>query len=167
VSIMIALQSLGTESLNLAASCISTAEGLRGFLSNRSEVLDLRRALASGSVTFDQIQLFVQQLLRDFKRNEKLTNEYILAAIGVALETFPGRFADDFLTELAAIRTKELPLASRVASLALRRRNERVPELTYKEKTFPFSRTDGPREPVIGAVESCTQRVEFDYVTAA
>ena len=167
---------LRDESLKLAASSISTAEGLRVFLSGRAEVLEVRRALATGSLTCDQIRTFVQRLLRNFRVNRKFVDEYVLAAIAVALESFPGHFADQYLSDLASVRIKEMPLASRVASLAIRQRKELVPALTYKEFVAAVSRErtltrpdlEGPREWKVTRLNAHTDQPKaFRYESAA
>ena len=47
--------------------------------------------------------------------------EINLEAIAVALETYPGPFAEEYLKDLSRLKIPELPLAPRVARLCLTR----------------------------------------------
>lgn len=141
------LDELQNESLEMASSSISTAEGLRDFLSRRPEVLELRRALAAGGIVIDDLRIFVQHLLRDFRANEKFTGDYVLAAIAAALESFPGAFADEYLSDLASIHIREIPLAPRVARLAMQQRETSVSEATCREKILSIPDVGELRQP--------------------
>lgn len=114
------------------AATISTAQGLRSFLRARAEVVGIRKALSSGELTPVQLKVFVRDLLRGFTSGRKFTDEIILAVIAVAVETLPGSFADEYLRELAALKVGEIPLAPRVAALALVERQLRVAGLTER-----------------------------------
>lgn len=134
---MSVLHQLRNESFETVAGSISTGEGLRDFLSQRPEVLNVRRALETGSIVLEEIQLFVQHLLQQFRANERFADDYVLAALAVVLESFPGRFADDFLCDLSALHIREIPLAPRVARLAMRQREASVPGITWRNMLLP------------------------------
>lgn len=144
---MSVLDGLRSESLETASSSISTAEGLRDFLSRRLEVLELRRTLATGGIVIDDVRNFVQHLLQDFRPNEKFAGDYILAAIAVALESFPGAFADEYLSDLASLHIREMPLAPRVARLAVQQRETSVSEATWREKILSIPDVRELRQP--------------------
>jgi hypothetical protein len=134
---------------DLALSCISTAEGLRNELSKRVEVLALKRALMSGSVTFDDVRAFVERLMERFVRGSKSQIDIVLAAIVNAIDFLPAKRVDDFLDSLAGVRIAEMPMAPRVARLAVRERWNRFTEVTIRDVSFmtplPFG-GDGPQE---------------------
>jgi hypothetical protein len=133
---MPALNNLRNLSLDATLSTISTAEGLRSFLSSRPEVIDLRHALDAQAIDSDDVHSFVSELLGHFRRGTRFGEEPVLAAVAVAVETLPAPFAQEFLEDLARVRVAELPLAPRVARLSLRERDKRVSQLTVRDLTI-------------------------------
>jgi len=126
------LQRLLSHELQEAAFPISTAEGLQAFLRSRPEVVGLRTALACGELTAPEVEEFVRELLRSFAAGRKFSDEIVLAAIAVAVETLPGRFSEEYLGALSTLRIKEMPLAPRVASLSRVQRAKRLVGLTER-----------------------------------
>lgn len=133
---MNALDSLCLERLVEAAFPVSSAEGLRALLRDRPEVVAVRRALMAGELTTGEVAAFVRATLRRLSPGKKLTEEVAVAAVAVALESLPGKFAVEFLENLAALRVQELPLAPRVAALALARRKETIVESTERSEAI-------------------------------
>lgn len=128
------------------ALCISTAEGLRTFLGSRPEVLEVRRAFKAEAIHADDIRSFVDDMFVDFARGSRFHGEVVIAAIAVAVETLPVRFAQSFLEDLARVRISELPLAPRVARLSIQERDKRLSQLTVRDMTLsePVPETGGP-----------------------
>ncbi len=127
---MSALQRIRSDEFIEAAFPISSARGLRAMLRARPEVVDLRRELTSGALTPSHVQTFVGELLSQLQRGRKLTEEVVLAAIAVAMETLPGSFAHSYLSDLAGLEIQEIPLAPGVARHALDRRKTVLVEST-------------------------------------
>ena len=130
---------------NLASS-ISTAEGLRTFLSSRPEVLSLRRAVATEAVGAQELREFIRTLLRGFTPNRRFADDVSIAAVAVAIETHPAPFAQEFLDVLGRLVAAEAPLAPRVARICLRERRSRVSGLTTRNVTIS-SPVPGPWGP--------------------
>lgn len=129
---MNALRDLQNEDIQTKSSVISTAEALRAFLQYRFEVVSLRKAVEAGEITPTDIKEYVDELLRSFSTGTKFLYEIDLAAISMALETFPGPFAQEFLEDLSRLKIQELPLAPRVARLCLTRRRKVVSGVTVR-----------------------------------
>ncbi len=119
---------------------IATPEALREVLRVAKEVRALRRALEEGVLTEREIRDGVAASFGDFRPNARFSAEVGLAALAVALETFPAPFSEGFLADLAAIRAREMPMAPRVAALALRHRHALLAGTTFSEMVFPPAR---------------------------
>jgi hypothetical protein len=146
---MNALNAIRGDDIQAKGFLISTAEALRAFLRDRPEVVSLRRAINTGEITSVDIKIYVEELLRSFRAGRKFTDEIALAAIAIAVETFPGAFAEEYLENLANLRIQELPLATRVARLSLSRRREVVIGVTDRLKVIsalPQNQGIQPRE---------------------
>ncbi len=133
---MSALRDLQNEDIQTKGLVISTAEALRAFLQYRSEVVSLRRAVEAGAITPTDIEEHVDELLRSFSTGTKFVYEIDLAAISMALETYPGPFAEEYLEDLSRLQIQELPLAPRVARLCLARRRKVVSGVTVRTKVI-------------------------------
>ena len=118
------------------ASSISTAEGLRAFLTSRPEVLSLRRAVATEAVGAQELREFIRTLLLGFTPNRKFADDVSIAAVAVAVETHPASFAQEFLDVLGQLVAAEIPLAPRVARICLRERRRRVSGMTTRQLTI-------------------------------
>jgi hypothetical protein len=92
-----------------------------------------------------EIEEFVRGRLVDLKPKIYFPHEPAFCALAVALETLSIPAAEDFLSELAALRIAEMPISSRVAALNLRHRREILISNTikvFKVKSLPLP--DGP-----------------------
>ena len=139
---MNALRDLQNEDIRTKGSVISTAEALRAFLQYRSEVISLRKAVEGGEITPTDIRDYVDELLRSFSTGIKFAYEIDLAAISMALETFPGPIAEEYLEDLSRLKIRELPLAPRVARLCLTRRRKVVSSVTIRTKVISIPSFD-------------------------
>lgn len=147
---MNALGNLQNEEIQTKGFVISTAEALKAFLKYRPEVLSLRKSIEAGEVTPTDIKEYVDELLRSFSTGKKFAHEIDLAAISMALETFPGNFAEEYLEDLSRLKIQELPLAPRVARLCLARRRKVVSGVTVKSTVIsmlPYDEEQFFREP--------------------
>lgn len=139
---MTALGNLQNEEIQTKGFVISTAEALKAFLKYRPEVVGLRKAIEAGEVTQTDIEEYVAELLRSFSSGKKFAHEIDLAAISMALETFPGSFAEEYLEDLSRLQIQELALAPRVARLCLARRRKVVSGVTMRTKVISIRRYD-------------------------
>ena len=133
---MNALRDLQNEDIQTKSSVISTAEALRAFLQYRLEVVSLRRAVEAGEIAPTDIKEYVDELLRSFLTGTKFLYEIDLAAIAMALETYPEPFAEKYLEDLSRLHIQELPLAPRVARLCLTRRRKVVSGVTDRTEVI-------------------------------
>jgi hypothetical protein len=133
---MIELERLLTLVDDLPLSCISTAEGLRSYLSRHVEVARLREALKAGAVTFADLEAFMLALIAQFVPGTRNANDVVIAAVVVGIEPLPAAALQDFLEDLARVRIAEMPMAPRVARLSLRERAQGFAQLTTREFTI-------------------------------
>lgn len=131
---------------DVTLSCISTAEGVRNHLSARPEVVALRGALKTGSVTFDDVGAFVRELIAEFVRGTRSPADSVIAAVVVAIEMLPPASIQEFLEDLARVKIAEMPMSPRVARLSLRERTERLAQVTIRDLTIanPIPQAYGP-----------------------
>ena len=141
---MAALENLMSDDFLLNVNWHSTGEALYDHLAESGYVASLRREIASSATSNEQIEQFVRELLRDFRRGAKFPWDTTIAAVAVALRYVPGDFATRFLGELSALRVAEIPLAPRVSAIALAQRREHLAGETIKCVSFR-------RAPVVGA----------------
>lgn len=99
----------------------STAEALRVLLRRSPEVHEIRKAYDAGAVTAATLRQFVQQLFTASSA-DSMPHEHALAAIAVVLEDRFTDFSEEYLVDLARVRTARLAMASRVARVCLRKR---------------------------------------------
>ena len=126
------LDALENDDLQSKASMISTSEALTKFLQRRIEVGELRGAVASGQVSVNMLREFVSRRLSSFEVGKRFPHEVSLAAIAVALERNPSEFAEEYISDLAGLEIRELPLAIRVGRFVLSRRRDLLSGLTQK-----------------------------------
>ncbi len=100
----------------------STAEALRVLLRRSPEVHEIREAYDAGAVTAATLRQFVQQMLAASSA-DSMPHEHALAAIAVVLEDRFTGFSEEYLVDLARVRTARLAMASRVARVCLRKRS--------------------------------------------
>jgi hypothetical protein len=145
---MIELDRLLNLSDDLTLSCISTAEGVRTYLSTRSEVLALRVSLESGGTTFGDVKAFVRGLISSFVPGTLSPADAVLAAVVAAIEPLPQVAIEEFLDDLARVKVAEIPMSPRVARLSVRERRKRLAQVTFRDFriTSPVHQADGPRE---------------------
>ena len=93
----------------------STPAVLRKLLMRRSEIEALRRCYDDGSLSDDGIRDFVNQLLADGGGEEPFPYQVALAAIAVMLEERFSLFAEEYVRDLARVRSSSFALASGVA----------------------------------------------------
>ena len=129
---MDALSALDGEDFQSRAQVIATADALARFLRDCSEVTELRAALSSGQLTGNHLRKYVKSLIRAFDAGMRFPHEINLAAIAVALERSLIPFANEYIRDLSALKVAEVPLASRVARLVLKRRHMTVAGHTHK-----------------------------------
>lgn len=109
----------------------STAEALRVLLRRSHEVHEIREAYDAGAVTAATLRQFVQQMLAASSA-DSMPHEHALAAIAVVLEDRFTDFSEEYLVDLARVRTARMAIASRVARVCLRERS-RFAQTTAKE----------------------------------
>jgi hypothetical protein len=96
------------------------------MLQKAPEVLRLRESLGQGAISDLTIRKFVAKLMQDLRQGERFRHEVVLAAIAVALESWGGGFADEYLNQLAALKVGEMSMSIRVAGECLKRRTSQA-----------------------------------------
>ena len=119
----------------------STPQAMRLLLRRAPEVEHLLRSYDQGATTDDDIRSFVSQLLRDHAAAPVFPHQLALSALSVVLEQRFSSLSEEYLIDLARVRTDRLALASRVARLCLKHRSERA---STSHKEFRLSRGDYP-----------------------
>jgi hypothetical protein len=109
------LEQLCSEAFESAVCFVSTASAMRVLIRDTPEVRFLSGELAGGRLTELAIETFAKDLLASFRKGERYGYDNVFAAIAVLLESHPGDFADKFLHDLAALRSSEMPMATRMA----------------------------------------------------
>lgn len=136
------LDSLLTNEFEDAIFGVASPSALRVVLAKSREVKEIRTAAFCGSLGEDEIERFIDTLLLDFRRGERFRGDLALAALAVVLETVPSSFAEVFLKDLSGLRIREMPMATRVATVALAVRSRRLANSSVK-----VYRLDVPPEP--------------------
>jgi hypothetical protein len=104
----------------------STPRVLRQMLLRCEEVRKLRDAYDAGCLPDEQIRSFVDRLLREGAASSRFPHQTALAAIAVMLESRFSQFADEYLNDLARIRSDRFSIAARVARECLDTRATRI-----------------------------------------
>lgn len=115
----------------------STPRMLRSLLGRMPKVLRLRELYDGGFVSSAQLRRFVDGLLREGREADRFPYQITLAAIAVMLERRFTDFAEEYLTDLARLKSPRFTMASGVAQVCLRARNSCVNAI----KIFPPQRT--------------------------
>jgi len=103
-------------SLDFEAELVaSTPRVLRQMLLRCPEARALRKAYDTGSLSDEEIRRFVDDLLRLGAACDRFPHQTALAALAVMLEPRFTPFADEYLNDLARIRSDRFLIASRVA----------------------------------------------------
>lgn len=134
-----ALGTLLQEPFLASLAFITQPQALHHAFEKSVEVLEIRTALESGSLSEESIRKFASELVRQIEYGKRFPYELALAAIAVALETRSSDFSEEYIFDLAKLKLAEIPLAIRVAREASRRVMESA---RNKSKTFPVDRVD-------------------------
>jgi hypothetical protein len=128
---------------------VATPKAVCSILRTHSHVEAARRHLfENADEARRDIEEFVRERLVDLKPKTYFPHEPAFCALAVALETLPMPAAEDFLSELAALRIAEMPLSSRVATLCLKRRWDLVTANTSAVfKVAPLPQPNAPSQP--------------------
>lgn len=119
------LIALDSEEIAQVVFTVATPKALCSILRTHSHVEAARRQLFENADDARRgIEEFVRERLVDLKPKTYFPHEPAFCALAVALETLPMPAAEDFLSELAALRIAEMPISPRVAALCLKRRRE-------------------------------------------
>jgi len=128
------LSSLDSEEIAQAVFTIATPQAICSILRTHGHVEAARRYLfENADEARHDIEEFVRERLFDLKPRIYFPHEPAFCALAVALETLPMPAAEDFLSELAALRIAEMPISSRVAVLCLKRLRETLISKTLTE----------------------------------
>ncbi|MBN1590372.1 MAG: hypothetical protein JW888_12730 [Pirellulales bacterium] len=120
----VVLHNLLSEEFGVATSCFGTPLALYHFLHTRPEVHAIQESFRQGALTEGTIRRFVVELLQDLHSGIRFPHELAICALAVALESRATDFAEEFLLDLARLRTAEMSLSIRVARECLKRRME-------------------------------------------
>jgi hypothetical protein len=116
---------LDSEEIAQVVFTVATPKAVCSILRTHSQVEAARRHLFENvDEARRDIGEFVRERLVDLEPKTYFSHEPAFCALAVALETLPIPAAEDFLSELAALRIAEMPISSRVASQCLQRRRE-------------------------------------------
>lgn len=113
---------------------VATPNALYGILRTHKDAEAVRRYLYDNADDARQaIEEYVRERLIDLKPKTHFSHEPAFCALAVALETLPMPAAENFLSELAALKIAEMPMSSRVAAICLKRRRELLISNTLSE----------------------------------
>lgn len=114
----------------------STPRMLRSLLDRMPQVHQLRELYDGGFVSSDQIRRFVNSLLKEGREADRFPYQVTLAAIAVVLERRFTDFAEEYLTDLARLKSTRFAMSSGVAEACLRARRS----IMNTTKVFPLQR---------------------------
>ena len=114
-----------------------SAKALRAVLLKRTEVRDVKHAIAQGRIPDDRVRAVVNELMRDFRKGHVFPHEIGLCALCLALEDHKTETAEEFLLDLARLDIQEMPISPEFAKTSVRRWF-RWPDV--KQKVASFSR---------------------------
>jgi len=86
------------------------------------EVTALRYGIRSGAIGEEDIHEFIAEILHNFAPGVRYAEDIAVCALAVALEDHYSRFAEEYLIDLASVRSRELSFASRIAAECLKHR---------------------------------------------
>ena len=110
---------LKSEELDLDIPPTSSPRIFRDLLHARPQVQLVKGELANGQLSEQTVRQFINDLMQLFVRGKRFEYETALAATAVVFEDYFSPYAEEFLTELAALRLSEIALATQVARLCL------------------------------------------------
>jgi len=113
---------------------VASPNALCGILRTHKDVEAVRRHLLDNADDArGAIEEYVRERLIDLKPKIYFPHEPAFCALAVALESLPMPAAENFLSELAALKISEMPISSRVAALCLERRRKLLISNTLAE----------------------------------
>jgi hypothetical protein len=112
----------------------STPRILRLRLRRSPTVRELRKRYDEGALPDESLRRFVNGLLRQHTDPDSFPYQTALAAIAVVLEDRYAPLSEEYLIDLARVKTGRLSTASRVARLCLNARSQRP---TNERHVFP------------------------------
>jgi len=113
---------------------VATPNAVCNILRTHKNVATVRQYLLDNAYEARQvIEEYVRERLINLKPQVNFFYEPAFCALAVALETLPMPVAEDFLSELAALKIAEMPISPRVSALCLDRRGERLISYTLSE----------------------------------
>jgi hypothetical protein len=143
-----ALTALDSEDIAQLVFTIATPKAACSILRTHRDVEKVRRQLFENADNAQRdIEEFVRERLIDLKPKTYFPHDPAFCALAVALETLPMPAAENFLSELAALRIAEMPISSRVAALCLQRRRELLISnrpAEFKVKPMPMPDVSSP-----------------------
>jgi len=107
----------------VSVSLAGTNEALHSILDRSPVVEELRQSLQSEAVADEEVRAFVNGLLRTFRPGVLFAYDLVLAAIAVALCRRRTRFASEYISDLAQLKSSELRRAVAIARLVRRNRS--------------------------------------------
>lgn len=149
-----------------ASVVASTPRTLCVRLGRTDAIRALRRRYIEGTLADRSLREFVNEVLIRFAGHDAFPHQLALAAIAVVLEPYFTEFANEYLRDLARVRSARLAIASRVARLALDRRLREtatsrrlllVEELIPERVTFDVAVGPGNRSLAVNGVKSQLQ----------
>lgn len=139
----------------------STPSVLRLLLARTTEVQELRKAFDAGEISSEQIQKYVEGLLRKHASREVFPHQTALAAIAVVFETRFAPLARDYLRDLARLTAARYWIAGRVGQICTQRQSQCAQTSARK---FPIARA--PTEIVfldLTSYRACSDRVTLSH----
>src|SRR5437763_364378 len=101
------LERLKTTAFHEAIGVMLPPPALRHVLKDSRDGRKVSAALRRGEITEGQLEEFVESVVRDFVKGQKLPHDLALAALAAALESHPSDFAAAFLRNLAGLHLAE------------------------------------------------------------
>lgn len=142
------LIALDSEEIAQVVFTVATPKAVCSILRTLIDIEAVRRQLFENADNAQRdIEGFVRERLVDLKPKTYFPHEPAFCALAVALETMPMPIAENFLSELAALKIAEMPISSRVAALCLQRRRERL--ISNTQGVFKVARLPLPNGPAL------------------
>ena len=116
------LIALDSEEIAQVVFTVATSKALCSILRTHRDVKAVRQYLWESTDARREIEEFIRERLVALRPKTYFPHEPAFCALAVATLRMPA--AEDFLSELAALRIAEMPISSRVAALCLKRRRE-------------------------------------------
>ncbi|MBM4295370.1 MAG: hypothetical protein FJ126_10800 [Deltaproteobacteria bacterium] len=139
-----ALVELDSDEIAQIIFTVATPNAVCAILRARSDIAAIRRHLFDNAGDARRaIEEYVRERLIDLKPKAYFPHEPAFCALAVVLETLPMPAAEDFLSELSALKIAEMPISSHVAAICLQRRRELLISNTLAEfKVGPIQMPD-------------------------